>query len=90
MEVFGVSVDDVTSQAKFVEQQELNFPLLSDPDGSVCAKYGVLPAGRPFAARVTFVIDDHGVIRHVDESVSVGTHGADIVEVVRELKAKNR
>lgn len=86
VEVYGISTDDVVSQAKFVEQQELEFLLLSDPDAGVTAKYGVLMRGRPYASRVTFVIDDKGVIRHVDQMVSVGTHGADLVEVVKGLK----
>ena len=78
----------MVSQARFVEQQELEFLLLSDPDAGVAAKYGVQMAGRPYASRVTFVIDDKGVIRHVDQMVSVGTHGTDLAEVVRSLKAK--
>lgn len=76
----------MVSQAKFVEQQELEFLLLSDPDAGVAAKYGVLMSGRPFASRVTFVIDEKGVIRHIDQMVSVGTHGTDLVKIVDGLQ----
>jgi len=70
--------------AAFAKAQELNFKLLSDPDGSVARKYGVLTA-RGYANRVTFVIDDKGVLRHIDQQVKVDSHGIDIAEVVRRL-----
>ena len=40
--MYAASLDDVASLAKFAEDQELNFPLLSDPDGSAGAMYDVL------------------------------------------------
>ena len=86
MQVFGASLDDVQSLADFAEAQELNFGLLSDPDGSAAHKYGVLPKEGRYARRVTFVIDDQGVLRHIDDGVQVSTHGTDIVELVRELQ----
>ena len=84
MRIFGVSLDSVVDLSIFAEEQELNFRLLSDPDGSAATKYGVF-AGR-FANRVTFVLDEKGVLRHIDQSVEVTTHGADLVEVVRKLQ----
>ena len=86
MAVVAVSLDDVKSQKQFHEAQKLNFPLLSDPDGSVAAKYGALLAGKPYSARVTFVIDDQGALRHRDEKVNVASHGADLAGVVRGLR----
>jgi peroxiredoxin len=41
---------------------------------------------RPFARRVTFVLDEKGVVRHVDENVQVDSHGADLVRVIGELR----
>jgi peroxiredoxin Q/BCP len=86
--VYGVSVDDVSSQAKFVEKEELNFPLLSDPDAGVAKKFGVLSERMPMANRVTFVIDPKGVIRHVETKVQVKTHGRDLVSVLKKLQAE--
>jgi peroxiredoxin Q/BCP len=86
--VAGVSLDDVKSQREFHEQQKLNFPLLSDPDGSVAAKYGAMMKDKPYSARVTFVIDDKGVLRHRDEKVNVASHGADLAGVVRGLRGQ--
>lgn len=86
--VAGISLDDVVSQKAFHEQQKLNFPLLSDPDGSVAAKYGALLADKPYTTRITFVIDDKGVLRYVDSKVSVDSHGKDLAGVVRGLRGQ--
>ena len=85
--VYALSLDDVDAQAAFVKAQELNFTLLSDPDGSAAEKYGVLAGKRRFTRRVTFVIDNEGVLRHIDERVKVDSHGADLAAVIRNLQS---
>ncbi|MFT5291983.1 MAG: peroxiredoxin Q/BCP [Planctomycetota bacterium] len=85
VKVYGISTDDVASLAKFHKDQGLNFPLLSDPDGSVARKYGVL-SKRGYANRITFVIDERGVIIMTDESVDVSQHGSDLAGRIREAK----
>ncbi len=87
-DVYGISLDSVQDQAQFVEKQHLTFPLLSDPDGSVASKYGVLEPGAEYTKRVTFVIDDQGVLRKVLDKVNVQTHGADLAALIDELKSK--
>lgn len=74
--------------AKFHKDQKLNFPLLSDPDGSAAKKFDSLMNGRPFAARKTYVIDPEGVLRYIDDGVSVKTHGEDLVAVLKRLQAE--
>lgn len=86
VQIYGASLDSVADQAKFHEQQELTFPLLSDPDGSVAAKYGVLPDGASWTARVTFVIDPKGVLRAIDDKVQVASHGEDVIELIESLR----
>ncbi len=87
MRVFGISTDDVQKQAAFHKDQKLNFALLSDPDASVAKKFGVLH-GRGFARRVTFVIDDAGVLRHIAPKVGVRTHGDDLAKLIGALREK--
>jgi peroxiredoxin Q/BCP len=86
VDVYGVSFDSVVEQAQFAKEQELTFPLLSDPDGSAALKYGVHAGG--FARRVTFIIDEKGNLRHVDTGVQVATHGDDLIERVYELQTE--
>ena len=84
--MYGISFDDVVSQRKFHEAQKLGFALLSDPDGSVAAKYGVRMAKRAFAQRVTFVIDDEGILRKIDTKVDVSNHGTDLIDLLEDLQ----
>jgi peroxiredoxin Q/BCP len=86
VQVFGMSLDDVASQAKFAKEQSLDFPLLSDPDGSASGRLGVLMADKPYTNRITIVVDDKGVVRLVDTGVKVETHGKDLVEAIRGMK----
>ncbi len=81
-----MSLDDVASQAKFAGEQSLNFPLLSDPDGSASGRLGVLMADKPYTNRITVVVDDKGVVRLVETKVNVESHGKDLVEAIRKLK----
>jgi thioredoxin-dependent peroxiredoxin len=85
--VYAISIDDVASCAQFVKEQSLNFQLLSDPDRSVVEKYGAVMEGLSFAARYTFILDPKGVLRYVDKSVNVMSHGADVVAALKKLKA---
>ena len=82
----GISTDDVATQAKFAKAQKLGYRLLSDPDGHVATRYGVLIAGRRMARRVTFIIDPEGRLRHVVRKVSVRRHGAEVAEIIGRLK----
>jgi len=65
--VLGISLDSQERNRKFAEETGATFPLLSDTDKQVAKAYGVLSFTRLFANRVTFVIDNEGIIRHIDE-----------------------
>ena len=84
-DVYGLSLDDVADLGAFAKEQKLEFQLLSDPDGSVARKFGVL-SKRGWANRVTFVVDPGGMIQVVDTAVDVSKHGSDLVGVLRELQ----
>jgi len=86
--VYGVSLDDVATLAAFAKDQELAFPLLSDTDGSLAGKYGVLMDRRPMAQRVTFVLDPKGVLRARVDRVDVRGHAAQITEILDGLADK--
>ena len=78
--MLGVSVDSSPANGVFAKQEGLNFPLLSDFKRTVSKEYGVLNEERGFANRATFVIDQEGVIRHIDQGKDAldpsGAHAA--------------
>jgi peroxiredoxin Q/BCP len=67
-EVIGVSSDSVRSHQRFAHRHALPFVLLSDEGGEVRKLYGVPNTLGLFPGRVTYVIDDEGVVRHVFSS----------------------
>jgi peroxiredoxin Q/BCP len=67
-EVIGISSDSVRSHERFVEKHGLPFVLLSDEGGEVRKLYGVPNTLGLFPGRVTYVIDEEGVVRHVFSS----------------------
>ncbi len=60
--VVGISPQSVESHERFIQEKQLNVPLLADVDKEVARAYGVL-AG-PIVRRAIFVIDEVGTIRH--------------------------
>ncbi len=91
--ILGVSRDDCLTHADFRDRHGLSIGLLSDPDGEVCRRYGVLQeketdgVRRVCLVRSTFVIDKKGVIRHAAYGVNPRHHTAEIFDVVRKLKS---
>ena len=67
-EVIGISSDSVESHKRFAEKHNLSFTLLSDEGGKVRRMYGVPNTFGIFPGRVTYVIDEAGVVRHVFSS----------------------
>jgi peroxiredoxin Q/BCP len=82
--VVAVSVDDVEQGSALAAKEHLAFPLLSDPGGRVAARYGVLGGAR--AHRVSFVLDERGVVRHVDAQITLSRHGPEIAQRIRDLR----
>lgn len=86
--VLGISPDDAASHRKFCEKLSLRFPLLSDPEGKVAAKYGAYGEktlyGRTFMGvyRTTYVIDEKGRVAKVFENVKVEGHCQAVLEVL--------
>ena len=66
--VLGVSTDTFFALKAWSDAQKLNFPLLSDYNKDVIAKYGVVNPDmiglKNIAKRAVFVIDRHGIVRH--------------------------
>ena len=92
-QVVGVSKDSVASHDKFKKKYDLNFPLVFDGDGKICAKYGTWVQkslyGRKYMGieRATYLIGGDGKIAKVWRKVKVPGHAADVLKAVRELNA---
>jgi len=85
-EVIGVSSDSVASHEKFAGRHDLPFILLADTDKAVRGQYGARTLG-VIPGRITFVIDQEGVIRHAFSSMTnIGGHVADALAVVKRLQ----
>lgn len=82
--VIGVSRDSVEKHRAFAEEHRLQFPLLSDDDGTICRSYGV-SSTLGMASRVTFVIDRGGVIARTFDDVSPATHANEVLAAVASL-----
>jgi peroxiredoxin Q/BCP len=78
------SVDSPEDNKGFAEKNDATFPILSDPDKSMCASYGVL-SERGYARRWTYYIDREGIIRMIDKAVDPRTAGASLVKNLEAL-----
>ena len=71
-QVLGISVDSVFTLAKYKEEQQLNFPLLSDFNKEVSGLYGsIYPTFGNMgmlgvSKRSAFLIDKEGVIQYAE------------------------
>ena len=62
-----VSVDPLETNKAFAEQEEANFPFLSDESTEVAKTYGVL-SERGMANRWMFFIGTDGTILHIEKT----------------------
>lgn len=76
--------------ATVVEKKEADFPLLSDPNKEVAAKYGVLMANGQVANRWTFYIDKSGKVVAIDTAVRPATSAEDMIAKLAELKVAKK
>ncbi len=85
IKVFGISVDSTTAIDKFIADNHLDFPLLSDANKKVTKEYGVLgDNGR--ANRFTFIVDKKGNIAKIIEVKNISTHADEVLEIASQLK----
>lgn len=85
-EVLGVSTDNEKSHRKFIEKENLPFRLLADTDRKLHEAYGTWVEksmyGRKYmgTARVTFLIDEKGVIERIIDKVDTKNHTDQILD----------
>jgi peroxiredoxin Q/BCP len=86
-EVIGISSDSGDSHRQFAQRFRLPFVLLSDPEGTARARYGVAKTLGILPGRVTFLIDRQGIIRFVFASqFQPAQHVARALRALEELR----
>ncbi len=84
-EVVGVSKDSVDDIKRFAQRYSLPFTLLADPESRVIKLYCVQgPFG--LARRVTFLIDDMGIVRKKWGKVNPLGHAMEVIKVLEALR----
>ena len=82
----GISADAVEKQKKFSDKHEFDYPLLSDPDGTVATQFGVRRRFTKLSPtkRATFVIgSDLRVLEVIQSEVRMNLHADKALEVLK-------
>ena len=80
-EIIGISADNQDSHDSFCSEKSINYTLLSDPNGTISAKYGSwIP---PYSDRNTFLISPEGEIAYRWISVLPINHAKEVLNVLK-------
>ncbi|QDY86778.1 thioredoxin-dependent thiol peroxidase [Mycoplasma anserisalpingitidis] len=89
IKVVGISKDSIESHKKFIEQNELNFTLLSDPEKQAIEKYFVwkekVNFGKKYfgVVRSTFLIDENGKLIYVKYKTSPAIDVENVLKILK-------
>jgi thioredoxin-dependent peroxiredoxin len=87
-EVIGISSDSVDSHRSFAKKHDLPFTLLSDEGSKVRRLYGVPNTFGLFPGRVTYIIDEEGVVRHIFSSqLGVEQHVEEALKTLQSISS---
>jgi thioredoxin-dependent peroxiredoxin len=84
--ILGVSADSQKTQSKFKEKYQFQFPLIADEERIVIEAFGVWGTkkfmGRVYDGihRITFIIDENGIIDEVITDVKTKVHASQILK----------
>jgi len=89
-QVLGISVDSAPSHKAFAEKLTINFPLLSDMHRRVGRLYNVLIEEQGITARATFIIDKHGIVRHMTiNDLGLPRNQDELVRILKHIESPN-
>ena len=90
--VVGISRDSVKSHQNFVCKQELNFPLLSDKEETVCTQFDVIKEKNMYGKKVmgiersTFIFHNGKLVKEYRKVKAEG-HAEQVLEDLKALQA---
>lgn len=90
-EVLGVSKDSEASHKKFIEKQELNFPLIADTDTALLQALGAWGEKNMYGKktmgtlRTTYLVDENGVITYIftPKQIKTKEHAQQILDILK-------
>ena len=82
--VFGISYDSKKSLKAFKKKYRLPFNLLSDRGGEIAKLYGA--NGPAWAKRMTFIVNEKGIIEKIYKKINVNSHGQKILDDLLEAQ----
>ena len=89
--IVGASRDSLKSHDNFIAKQNIPYSLISDPDETVCERFGVMKLKNMYGKQVrgiersTFVIDAQGKLVQEWRGVKVPGHAAEVLAFVQSL-----
>lgn len=89
-QVVGISKDEASAHEKFKTKYNLNFTLLSDPEGEVIDAYGAWGKkmfGKEGILRKTFIINPEGQVVKAYGRVTPLGHGEQVVAELKRLQS---
>ena len=81
IKIFGISFDSSEKLKKFKRKHNIPFTLLSDRNKKVAKLYNA--KGWFFPKRITYIIDEKGIINNIIKDINVHTHGDDILKILK-------
>ena len=90
VKILGINTDTTESHTRFINKQQLPFPLLSDETGFVSKQYETLFKLGPikFCKRHSFIIDPQGKIARIYRKVTPAQHSQQIIADLKELQSQ--
>jgi len=86
IQVFGVSVQDAKSHRKFIDRNNLNFPLLVDTGRNLSLLFGAADKKNSLtSSRMAIYIDKAGKIANIERKLNTKAHGAELVKFFQPL-----
>ena len=82
-------MDSVESHERFKAKYDLPYPLLSDPEGTTCRKYGVIKNKKIYGKtirgieRTTIIIDGTGQVTRAFRGVKIEGHVQAVLDSLR-------